>query len=97
MRGEGEGAEAALGHIDAELFLELAHQRALRCLARMHLAAGELPEPGHRPALGPARDQHAPIRIDQRHRGDENDAALARHARRKREKQEARRRGEERI
>jgi hypothetical protein len=52
----------ALPHlgVDLELLAQLAHQCLLVGLARVDLAAGELPEPGQRRGLGAPAAQHAP-------------------------------------
>ena len=73
VRGEGERREAARRDIDAELLGELADQRRLGRLARMHLAAGKFPEPGERLARRTLGQQHPPVGVDQRDRRDEDD------------------------
>jgi hypothetical protein len=66
--------QATLGG-DAELLVKLAHQRLLRRLAGLDLAAGKLPETGQRLSLRPLRQKDAAVGIDQRAGDDEQNAA----------------------
>src|SRR5579883_339496 len=74
---EGEGREAGLARVDAELFLDLADERGFRRLALMHLAAGKFPQSRHRLARRPLRQEHPAVGIDERHRDDEDDGERA--------------------
>lgn len=60
-RGASGGAEAGSGA------LQNAQEPGSRPLRSPHLAAGELPKPGHLPPRRPLREQHAPA-VHQRHR-----------------------------
>lgn len=73
VRGEHERREAGLGDLDAQLLVQLADQAFLGRLARLDLAARELPQAGQLLALGPLADQHPPVDIDQGGGGDEDD------------------------
>jgi hypothetical protein len=73
MAREGERGEAGLLHGDAEFLVEFPDQRLLWPFTQLDLAARELPEAGQLLALRPLRDQHAPVRIDERHGGDEEE------------------------
>ncbi len=71
--GKGERRQAARLDIDAEFLGELANQRRLGRLSRLHLAAGKFPQPGEvlaRRALG---EQHAAVDVDQHDRRDQDD------------------------
>ena len=70
--GGNTAGEAGMGDLDAQLLVQLADQAGFRRLARLDLAAGEFPQARHRPPLGPLRDQHAAVGIDQRHRSDQH-------------------------
>src|SRR5271166_5871824 len=67
---EGERGEAGRPDLDAELLAEFADKRVLRPLARIDLAAGKLPQALERLALGPLRDQHPPVDVDEGGRDD---------------------------
>ena len=56
--------------VDAEFFVEFARERRFGRFAGLVLAAGEFPQPGELLALGPLRDQHAPVGIDE-HAGND--------------------------
>src|SRR5215207_1086793 len=71
---ESERGEAGLAYGDAELLVKLADERVLRALAGLHLSARELPQPGERLSLRALRDEHAVVGIDERDRGDEEEA-----------------------
>ncbi len=70
---EGERREASLLDDDAQFLLELADQRFFGPFARLHLAAGKLPQAGHRLALGPLCQQHAAVGIDKGAGSDKDD------------------------
>src|SRR5690349_17560183 len=74
---EHERTEAALRDVDAELLLKLAHQCGFGRFARVHLAAGEFPQPGHRLSGRALREQDAAIDVDERHRGDKKQRLFA--------------------
>src|SRR5262249_39407820 len=65
MAGERQRRETLLVDDNAQLLLELADERVLGSLARLDLAAGKLPQPGHRLSRRTLRDQHATVGIDQ--------------------------------
>src|ERR1700756_4925905 len=74
MREAHEGT--CCQHFDAELLAQLAPQGTVLALARVHLAAGELPAPGERLAGRPLCNQYPACVIEQRgcdheHRGPE--------------------------
>src|SRR5690348_11556248 len=73
MAREGQRCEAWLLDRDADLFAQFTDQGDLRPLAGFDLAAGEFPQPRKRLALGPLRDQHALVGIDQRAGDDEGE------------------------
>ena len=66
-RGAGEGGrdERRFLHADAEFLAKLAHQRLLRPLAGLDLAAGEFPQPRHGLSRKPLLEEHAPVRSGQ--------------------------------
>src|SRR5690625_788227 len=70
MAGKGQRREAAFPCVDAKLLVQFADQAGLWGLARLDLAAGEFPEPRHRPAFRAFRQQNPAISVDQRHSGD---------------------------
>src|SRR5947209_15761475 len=70
---EGERREASLLDDDTQLLLKLADQRSFGPFARLDLAAGELPQAGHRLALGALCEQHASVGVDQGAGSDKND------------------------
>jgi hypothetical protein len=73
VAGERQGCETRFGYSDAELFVELSNDRILGSLPLLHFPPGEFPEPGHRLALRPLRDEHAPVGIDQGASGDKEE------------------------
>ena len=73
VRREGERRQAARRDVDAELLGQFADQRRLGSLAGVDLAAGKLPQPGHRLALRAAGEQDPAVGVDQHHRRDENE------------------------
>ena len=75
---EHEGGQAIGLDADAEFFVELADQRGFGRLAGFDLAAGKLPQPGERLALGAAADQHAAVLVDDRGRDDQEDVGQLR-------------------
>ena len=66
VAGEGQRRQAGLLHGDADFLMQFADQRLFGALARIELAAGKFPQPGHRLAGRPLRDQDAPVDVDQR-------------------------------
>ena len=54
----------AAADLDAELLPQLAAQRTADVLARLDLAAGELPQPAHRRVIRPLHQQDAPFLLD---------------------------------
>jgi hypothetical protein len=60
--------------IEPELLLEFANERRFRRFVRTHFAARKLPQARHGFAGWAARQQHAPVRIDQRGRNDKQHA-----------------------
>ena len=74
VAGEGERGEAALPRADAQFLVEFADQAGLRGFARLDLSAGKLPQAGHRLVRRPLRQQNAAVRVDQRHRRDQDHA-----------------------
>src|SRR5262245_38422072 len=66
VAGKGERREALRRDPDRELFLELADEGRIGCLARLNLAARKLPESRERPSRGTFGQQHTPVGVDQR-------------------------------
>src|SRR5262245_18396637 len=66
VAGEGEGCKALWRHLNPQLLSELADQGRLGCLARLNLAARELPQSRERPSWGTLGQQHTPVGVDQR-------------------------------
>ena len=73
MARESERREAVRFDRNAKLFLKLADESVFRPFAGVHLAAGELPQALERLALGPLREQHPSVGVDQRRRDDEKE------------------------
>ena len=70
LAGEGEGRQIIRRDGDAKLLGEFAAQGLLGRFSTLHLAAGELPQPGMRLTHGALLHQEAPLIVGQRHRDD---------------------------
>ena len=66
--------QAGMIDIDCQFLAQFADQRLLRRFAGFQLAARELPQPGHRQALGTLLDQQSSVAIDERRRDDNEQA-----------------------
>ncbi len=66
--------------VDAELLAQLAHERRRGILARLHLAAGELPAAGERRRPRPAGGEQPAARLDRP--GDDDAPSIGSHVRR---------------
>ena len=68
--GRSQYVGVNIDRLHTDFLGELTHHGLFRRLAFFDLAAGKLPETRELLALGPLRDQHASVRIDQRAGGD---------------------------
>ena len=73
MARERERREAVRFDRNVKLLLKFADEGIFRPFAGIHLAAGELPQALERLALGPLREQHPAVGVDQRRRDDEKE------------------------
>src|SRR5262249_48000607 len=69
--------ETSLLDGNAKFLLHLADDRIFRPFSRLDLAARELPEPGHRFALGTSGQQHPFVRVDERASRHQNERQLS--------------------
>jgi hypothetical protein len=70
---KNERREAGLRDADAQFLVQLADQAGLRRLAGLDLAPRKLPQPRQLLPRRPPADQHPPVDIDERRRGDEDE------------------------
>ena len=73
MAGKCKWGQARLDDLNAKLLVELADQAGFRGFAFLNLTARKLPQPCQLFTLRPFGNEHAPIDVDQRRGGDEQE------------------------
>ena len=76
MARKGERLQTIKARLDGQLFIKLADNGLFGTFPVFNLAAWKLPKTRMILAVGPLRDQHAPVCINQRAGGDPKDRAF---------------------